>query len=134
MLKKAWAVWKGGTISTERGLLRKAPYGFKARFENGKGTNRKNRSAPGSSLPRTPYRVRKNSGNGQCEVSGDREQGQGRVSGVEATEGTHHHGCEIEGISGSAGADLLEWVRQRTDATRYRAHLPNHRDNEPFTP
>ena len=41
MLKKAWAVWKGGAISTERGLLRKAPYGFKARFENGKGTNRK---------------------------------------------------------------------------------------------
>lgn len=45
MIKKAWAVWKGsvkdggGTISTETGILKKAPYGFKARFEDGKGTN-----------------------------------------------------------------------------------------------
>jgi osmotically inducible protein OsmC len=45
MIRKAWAVWKGnikeggGTISTETGVLRDAPYGFKSRFENGKGTN-----------------------------------------------------------------------------------------------
>lgn len=45
MVKKAWAVWNGsikdggGTISTETGVLRDAPYGFKSRFENGKGTN-----------------------------------------------------------------------------------------------
>lgn len=45
MIKKAWAVWHGtireggGTISTETGVLKEAPYGFKARFENGKGTN-----------------------------------------------------------------------------------------------
>jgi osmotically inducible protein OsmC len=45
MEKKAWAVWKGGikdgggTISTETGVLKEAPYGFKARFENGPGTN-----------------------------------------------------------------------------------------------
>ena len=45
MIKKAWAVWKGGikdgggTISTESGVLDDAAYGFKARFENGKGTN-----------------------------------------------------------------------------------------------
>jgi osmotically inducible protein OsmC len=45
MIKKAWAVWKGGikdgggTISTETGILKEAPYGFKSRFENGKGTN-----------------------------------------------------------------------------------------------
>lgn len=45
MIKKAWAIWKGGikdgggTISTESGVLKEAPYGFKARFENGKGTN-----------------------------------------------------------------------------------------------
>ncbi len=45
MIKNAWAVWKGsvkdggGTISTETGVLNEAPYGFKARFENGKGTN-----------------------------------------------------------------------------------------------
>lgn len=45
MIKKAWAVWKGGlkdgigSISTETGVLREAPYGFKARFEGGKGTN-----------------------------------------------------------------------------------------------
>ena len=44
MIKKAWAVWKGsikeggGTISTETGVLRDAPYGFKSRFENGPGT------------------------------------------------------------------------------------------------
>ena len=43
--RKAWAVWKGsikdggGTISTETGVLKEAPYGFKSRFENGKGTN-----------------------------------------------------------------------------------------------
>jgi osmotically inducible protein OsmC len=43
--KKAWAVWKGGikegegTISTETGVLKEAPYGFKSRFEDGKGTN-----------------------------------------------------------------------------------------------
>ena len=45
MKKKAWAIWKGslkdggGTISTETGVLKDAPYGFKARFEDGKGTN-----------------------------------------------------------------------------------------------
>ncbi|MEP7083195.1 MAG: OsmC family protein [Betaproteobacteria bacterium] len=45
MVKNAWAVWKGGikdgigSISTETGVLNEAPYGFKSRFENGKGTN-----------------------------------------------------------------------------------------------
>lgn len=45
MIKKAWAVWRGslkeggGSISTETGVLKEAPYGFKARFESGKGTN-----------------------------------------------------------------------------------------------
>lgn len=45
MIKKGWAVWQGGikdgggTMSTETGVLREAPYGFKARFEDGKGTN-----------------------------------------------------------------------------------------------
>src|SRR5689334_24424094 len=45
MVKKAWAVWKGsikeggGTLSTETGVLKEAPYGFKSRFENGRGTN-----------------------------------------------------------------------------------------------
>ncbi len=45
MIKKAWAVWKGGikdgggTLSTESGVLNEANYGFKSRFENGKGTN-----------------------------------------------------------------------------------------------
>ncbi|MGP1613860.1 MAG: OsmC family protein [Pollutimonas bauzanensis] len=45
MIKKASAVWKGGikdgggTISTETGVLDHAPYGFKARFEDGPGTN-----------------------------------------------------------------------------------------------
>lgn len=45
MIKNASAVWKGsfkegsGTVSTETGVLNEAPYGFKSRFENGKGTN-----------------------------------------------------------------------------------------------
>ena len=45
MIKNASAVWKGsikeggGTISTETGVLNNAPYGFKARFEDGPGTN-----------------------------------------------------------------------------------------------
>lgn len=45
MIKKAWAIWRGGikdgggTISTETGVLKEAPYGFKARFEDGPGTN-----------------------------------------------------------------------------------------------
>jgi lipoyl-dependent peroxiredoxin len=45
MIKKAWAVWKGGikdgggTLSTESGVLKEAAYGYKARFENGPGTN-----------------------------------------------------------------------------------------------
>ncbi|QAU33723.1 OsmC family protein [Janthinobacterium sp. 17J80-10] len=45
MIKKAWAIWRGGikdgggTISTETGVLNEAPYGFKARFEDGPGTN-----------------------------------------------------------------------------------------------
>ena len=45
MKKTASAVWKGGlkdgkgTISTESGVLSNAPYGFKARFEDGPGTN-----------------------------------------------------------------------------------------------
>ncbi len=43
--RKASAVWKGslkeggGTISTESGVLEDAPYGFRSRFESGKGTN-----------------------------------------------------------------------------------------------
>jgi osmotically inducible protein OsmC len=45
MIKKAHAIWQGtiqsgaGAISTESGVLKDAPYGFKSRFENGKGTN-----------------------------------------------------------------------------------------------
>jgi osmotically inducible protein OsmC len=45
MIKKAWAVWQGGikdgggSISTETGALKAAPYGFKSRFESGPGTN-----------------------------------------------------------------------------------------------
>ncbi len=45
MIKKGSAAWKGslkegtGGISTETGVLRNAPYGFKARFEDGPGTN-----------------------------------------------------------------------------------------------
>jgi osmotically inducible protein OsmC len=45
MIKKASAIWKrgikdgGGTISTETGVLKNAPYGFKSRFESGPGTN-----------------------------------------------------------------------------------------------
>jgi lipoyl-dependent peroxiredoxin len=45
MIKKGSAVWKGsikegaGTISTETGVLKNAPYGFKSRFEDGPGTN-----------------------------------------------------------------------------------------------
>lgn len=45
IVKNASAVWQGGikdgggTISTETGVLREAPYGFKARFEDGPGTN-----------------------------------------------------------------------------------------------
>ncbi|MGB7479750.1 MAG: OsmC family protein [Burkholderiaceae bacterium] len=45
MEKKASAVWNGGfkdgggTISTETGALKEAPYGVKSRFENGPGTN-----------------------------------------------------------------------------------------------
>lgn len=45
MIKKASAVWKGslkeggGVISTETGVLSETPYGFKSRFESGKGTN-----------------------------------------------------------------------------------------------
>lgn len=45
MKKSGSAVWKGdlktgeGLISTETGVLRDAPYGFKARFEDGPGTN-----------------------------------------------------------------------------------------------
>ena len=43
--KMASAHWEGdlktgiGHISTETGVLREAPYGFKARFEGGRGTN-----------------------------------------------------------------------------------------------
>src|SRR5690606_29499235 len=45
MIKKASAVWKGslkdgsGVVSTETGVLKEAPYGFKSRFETGPGTN-----------------------------------------------------------------------------------------------
>ena len=45
MKKSASAHWSGGikdgqgNISTETGVLREAPYGFKSRFEDGPGTN-----------------------------------------------------------------------------------------------
>ncbi len=45
MKRKASAVWNGnlksgrGTISTDSGTLRAAPYSFGTRFENGPGTN-----------------------------------------------------------------------------------------------
>ena len=45
MIHKAMAVWRGagrtgtGSLSSESGVLANAPYSFKTRFENGKGTN-----------------------------------------------------------------------------------------------
>jgi len=45
MKKSASVEWKGGlkdgigTITTETGVLKNAPYGFKSRFEDGPGTN-----------------------------------------------------------------------------------------------
>jgi osmotically inducible protein OsmC len=45
MKKSGSAEWKGslkdggGTISTQTGVLKEAPYGFRSRFENGPGTN-----------------------------------------------------------------------------------------------
>ena len=51
MKKTGSAEWKGGikdgggTISTETGVLKNAPYGFKSRFEDGPGTN------PGTDQP-----------------------------------------------------------------------------------
>jgi len=45
MKKSASATWTGGlkdgqgTISTQTGVLREAPFGFKSRFEDGPGTN-----------------------------------------------------------------------------------------------
>ncbi len=45
MKKSASAHWSGGikdgkgSISTETGVLRESPYGFKSRFEDGPGTN-----------------------------------------------------------------------------------------------
>ena len=45
MKKSASAHWSGGikdgkgSISTETGVLKEAPYGFKSRFEDGPGTN-----------------------------------------------------------------------------------------------
>ena len=45
IIKKASAHWEGdlksgiGSLSTETNVLNKAPYGFKARFDGGKGTN-----------------------------------------------------------------------------------------------
>jgi len=45
MKKSGSARWKGkikdgiGSVSTETGVLREAPYGFTARFEDGPGTN-----------------------------------------------------------------------------------------------
>jgi osmotically inducible protein OsmC len=45
MVRKGSAEWRGslkegkGTVSTESGLLEKAQYSFKTRFESGKGTN-----------------------------------------------------------------------------------------------
>ena len=45
IVKKGSAHWEGsikegqGTVSTETGALKDHPYGFKARFEGGKGTN-----------------------------------------------------------------------------------------------
>ena len=45
MIKHGSAVWQGdistggGTVSTETGVLKEAPYGFRSRFEEGPGTN-----------------------------------------------------------------------------------------------
>lgn len=45
MARKATAIWNGslkegkGNITTESGVLSKAPYSFKTRFENERGTN-----------------------------------------------------------------------------------------------
>ena len=45
MQKWGSAVWKGGikdgqgVVSTQTGVLKEAPYGFKSRFEDGPGTN-----------------------------------------------------------------------------------------------
>src|ERR1700683_5711643 len=45
MIRKARAVWRGtgragsGNLSTDSGVLAEAPYSFRTRFENEKGTN-----------------------------------------------------------------------------------------------
>jgi osmotically inducible protein OsmC len=45
LLRKAWAVWKGGwkdskgALSTDRSVLRQTQYSFRIRFENGIGSN-----------------------------------------------------------------------------------------------
>jgi osmotically inducible protein OsmC len=45
MIRKAHAVWRGtgrdgdGDLTTDSGVLDEAPYSYKTRFENGKGTN-----------------------------------------------------------------------------------------------
>src|SRR5215471_18175279 len=45
MIRKAKAIWRGtgrdgnGSLSTDSGVLASAPYSFKTRFENEKGTN-----------------------------------------------------------------------------------------------
>ena len=45
MVRKARAAWRGtgkdgnGDLSTDSGVLSSAPYSFKTRFENGRGTN-----------------------------------------------------------------------------------------------
>jgi osmotically inducible protein OsmC len=45
MERKAAAIWQGnlkdgkGVLSTESGVFKETPYSFKARFENGNGTN-----------------------------------------------------------------------------------------------
>ncbi len=52
MKKSASVVWQGsiqegqGLISTQTGVLKDAPYGFKSRFEDGPGSNPEELLAP----------------------------------------------------------------------------------------
>src|SRR3954466_5593397 len=128
IVKKAWAVWKGsikeggGTMSTETGVLKEAPYGFRSRFENGKSgrthrccacrllfdglvtdarhrrhDTRKNRDPRGSFTGQGRRRLRNYRKSPDCEgqdsrgqrnaISGDRQQSQSRLSGIEGAEG-----------------------------------------------
>jgi OsmC subfamily peroxiredoxin len=128
MKKSASVVWQGsikegqGLISTQTGVLKDAPYGFKSRFEDGPGTNPEELLGAAHAAcfsmalslmlgqnGLTPERIEtkaeishgESARHRRRDVREDRRAGEGRLPGIEGAEGQDHDGRDARRLKRS---------------------------------